>query len=160
METKTNRELYEIHKNFGESLKNKEPLYIFIKGHLTVEAMVIKIFDQYFEGKVKTDMFNFPQKLELLVGLNLIDKELKGTIKKINDIRNGLAHRLEAQVDEKIVNDILSTLPKEFKNEVLKNETELHIHKLGSFFLEMYIYLLDKLTELIRERKREQLANN
>ncbi|MGG1152350.1 hypothetical protein [Bacillus wiedmannii] len=103
---------------------NEEPLYVLIKGHLFIETMMVRMLNCHFECEFKDNIFNFSQKLELISAIGYIDSGIKNTISKINRVRNDLAHNVDMQIDEKKTDDILSTLPKKNKENIIKRAKE------------------------------------
>ncbi|MDA1966208.1 hypothetical protein [Bacillus cereus] len=137
--------------NFLQDINNKEPLYVYIKGHLYLESLMIVILERNFSYKIKIDMFSFKQKLELISGLGIIDSQDKAVISKVNNIRNSIAHNVEIKIDDVVVEDIISTLPKKTKDKIKANVEESEFTIMQCFFIELFAYLLFRLDFPFRE---------
>ncbi|MGQ8823668.1 hypothetical protein ACUTUE_09875 [Bacillus sp. NA_146.1] len=136
---------------FIKDINNQEPLYVFIKGHLYLESLMIKMLEEHFSYPVKMHIFNFVQKLEMIQGLGIIDSFDKNALSKINTLRNRLAHSVEMEINEDIVEELISTLPKKIKDKLEKRSKDSEFNKLQCFFMELFAYLLFRLHYPFRE---------
>lgn len=142
MKIKEDDDLFNFTDKLFNDLTNKEPLYVFIKGHLYLESIMNTMLDSFFPCGIKIDIFNFAQKTELISGIGFIDSTEKSSILKINRVRNNLAHNLDLNIDEKVVEEVLSTFPKNLKDNVIEHSNEFSVTKLTSLFYILISHLV------------------
>lgn len=80
------------------SLFENPSMSAFITGHLIVESLLVQLID--LKGE-RNDTFkkNFPSKIKLCIESNLIDTKMGDYLKKMNYLRNRLAHNLGYRLD-------------------------------------------------------------
>lgn len=136
----------ELLERIIEDVLNKEPLYVLIKGHLYLEVLMVKMLNNHFEGEFKDNIFNFSQKLELINAIGYIDSGLKNSILKINRVRNNLAHNVDMQIDEKIVDDILSTFPRKNKENVMTRSKKYDYNRSKLLLSDIFVEVIWQLS--------------
>ncbi|WLG16651.1 hypothetical protein QM225_005417 (plasmid) [Bacillus cereus] len=129
-------------EKFYDEVSNQEPLYIFIRGHLYLESMMIQMIQKYFPCELKDTIFNFAHKVELISAMGYISSELKRGILKVNRVRNNLAHNIDMQLDDNVINDIMNSLPKNSKDKIIKNYEQSSISILTGIFFELFAKLV------------------
>lgn len=112
------KESRKINKSFMADTKSNEVLIIILKAHLYIERELIKTLTETIIDEKVLNNTTFRQKLDLANSMGLIDG-FYGTLGKVNSIRNGYAHEVDYVFNEKIFEDLLSTLPKEEKDDYL-----------------------------------------
>ncbi|WP_090999733.1 hypothetical protein [Bacillus sp. 491mf] len=136
---------FDFMTDFFDDMRSQEPMYVFIKGHLYLESIMIKMLESHFPHGLKVSMFSFAQKLELVRSIGFIDLEFFQALSKVNRVRNDLAHNLNVQIDDKVIEDILSILPKNVKEHVVDLSKETTRRKVTCLFFGLFSYLLFKL---------------
>jgi hypothetical protein len=94
-----------------------------LKAHLFVEHFITECLVSFNPslGDVKEARLTFSQKLTLIEGYSEETKELSKGIKRLNKIRNQLAHRLAGTVTDQDKESLLSVLSfKALRNELAK----------------------------------------
>lgn len=105
-----------VNKAFMKDTKSSEILIIILKSHLYIERELIKTLTETIIDEKIFNGTTFRQKLDLANSMGLIDG-FYGPLGKVNSIRNSYAHDIDFKIDEKIFEDLLSTLPKEDKDD-------------------------------------------
>jgi hypothetical protein len=96
-------------------LKSEDRTLLVLKGHLLVENLLT----EYIVSKVpdashlEAGQFRFPQRVALarMFVPNGSNEWVWDALKKLNSLRNTLAHRLEAENAEQKLNDFLKAVP-------------------------------------------------
>lgn len=112
------KEIKKVNKRFMSDTKSSEILIVILKAHLYMERELIRALTETIIDKKILDNTTFVQKLELAKSMGIID-DIGGALKKVNSIRNGYAHQIDYVFDERIFEDLLSTLTKEDKDDFL-----------------------------------------
>jgi len=110
------KEVKKINKKFMSDTKSSEILIVILKAHLYIERELIKALTETIIDEKILKNTTFVQKLELAKSIGIID-DIGGALNKVNSIRNGYAHDIDYVFDEKIFEDLLSTLNKEDKDD-------------------------------------------
>jgi len=88
------KKIEERKKEMIDEISSSDLLSATLKAHMYIERELNQLYE-YFLGESKFFIdLKFASKLKLIHELNIIDKELFDVIKKLNDIRNKLAHEL------------------------------------------------------------------
>lgn len=114
----SSKESRKVNKEFMADTKSNEILIIILKAHLYIERELIKTLTETIIDEKVLSNTTFRQKLELANSMGLVDGYY-GTLGKVNSIRNSYAHDINYVFDEKVFEDLLSTLPKEEKEDYL-----------------------------------------
>jgi hypothetical protein len=83
-----------------------------LRGHLFIESKIVEMI----QGKLtnpsvlELDKISFPLKLQLGVALGLLELEDLPAYKKINRLRNETAHKLNFEVTDEKIQDLISNL--------------------------------------------------
>ena len=117
------KESKETIKNFMNDTKSEEILIVVLKGHLYIERELIKLLTESIIDEKILNGTTFRQKLDLANSMRLVDG-FYGALGKVNSIRNAYAHEIDYEFDEKIYEDLLSTLTKEDKDDFLEEFDE------------------------------------
>lgn len=113
-------ETHQMNKKFMEDTKSSETLIIILKAHLYIERELTNMLTETIIDYKVIRTATFRQKLDLANSMGLIDVYY-GAISKVNSIRNCYAHNIEYSFGEKELEDLLSTLTKEDKNDFLND---------------------------------------
>lgn len=113
-------ETKQINKKFISDTKSTEILIIILKAHLYVERELTNMLTETIIDYKVISTATFRQKLDLANSMGLIDGYY-GAIGKVNSIRNGYAHNVDYNFGEKELDDLLSTLPKEDKEDYIND---------------------------------------
>ncbi len=112
------KESKQLNKKFMQDTKSDDILVIFLKAHLYMERELIKILTETIIDENILKSTTFRQKLDLANSMGLLDGYY-GVLGKINSIRNNFAHNIDYKFDEKVYDDLLSTLTKIDKDDFL-----------------------------------------
>jgi len=109
---------------FSEVTDGEDSLQIVLRGHLYVEYELERLLRKNMENpdSILTDRFMFMNKVNLAIALGLLPKSRKKAYKKLNDLRNKYAHRLRFEVEHKDLDDFISDMDKEVRDEVFTDE--------------------------------------
>ena len=85
-------------KKFESEMVGGDLLTLIIRAHLYVEHALIQMLCEAmtYPNEEVIRRLNFPSKLELCIAFALIPDEWKPAVLKVNEMRNRMAHRLEA----------------------------------------------------------------
>ncbi|WP_092800272.1 hypothetical protein [Rhodococcus globerulus] len=88
-----------------------------IRGHLWIESALIALIETtlLFPKHVDLARFSFVQKLELATAHGFVRPEDLPAYKRLNRIRNQLAHSLHAALSEQDMNDLINSLSPEIR---------------------------------------------
>lgn len=114
------KEPTEMNKKFMEDTKSSEILIIILKAHLYIERELTNMLTETIIDYKVISTATFRHKLDLANSMGLINENY-GSVGKVNSIRNGYAHDIDYNFGEKEFEDLVSTLPKEEKNDFLNN---------------------------------------
>ncbi|WP_095021734.1 hypothetical protein [Bacillus thuringiensis] len=133
---------------FSKDIKNEEPLYVFLKTHLYVESIMIQILEKNVPNPkaIKFNNFNFAQKVQLVHALDIMTDDMRGAYNKFNRVRNDLAHYHNKGIDEKTIEELYDTLPKDkklFTQEFCLGDPSV-IGTLRGFCMLLVAYLISK----------------
>lgn len=124
VEFEQKEEAKRIYKEFMKATKSKEILIVILKAHLYMEQELIRaLTDTLLDEKILSGT-TFRQKLDLAHSIGIID-DIYGALGKVNSIRNSYAHSIGYSFDEKVFEDLLSTLTKSDKDDYLSDYEEM-----------------------------------
>lgn len=94
---------------FNRHIEDREPLEVIIRGHLWIEAILAELIDFTLPhpDRLNDARMSFSQKAALASALGLIDQDEREYVRRLNRIRNRLAHQLDAEVVESDQADLL-----------------------------------------------------
>jgi hypothetical protein len=129
--------------DFINAISSSEILVVILKGHLYIESALLELLSEVINIKeIESDM-SFKQKLDLARSLNLISKDTYCPINKFNKIRNQYSHNVNYVFEEKEYNDLLSTLRKKDKDQLMEcrklGQENLKINFLTDTMMLLYI---------------------
>ncbi len=101
-EFRTSNSFSEAKELFKQHMTDKEPLEVVIRGHLWVEASVIRLIDRALRvpSALEDARLSFAQRVQLARALGAVSDEEARVISKLNRIRNRVAHTLGADITE------------------------------------------------------------
>lgn len=124
VEFEQKEEAKKLYKAFMRATKSSEILIVILKAHLYMEQELIRsLTDTLLDEKILSGT-TFRQKLDLAHSIGIID-DIYGPLGKVNSIRNSYAHSIDYTFDEKIFEDLLSTLSKTDKDDFLSAYEEM-----------------------------------
>lgn len=142
-------------------MKNKNAWILLIQGHLYIDHILNTMLLDSFVDKdvIAIGRLGFTQRLELAIAFGLISKDLTVVVKKINSVRNRLAHNLDFDVNAVEVRELINTVPSAIRKFDLRNpevprKNEISLGEL----MEMVAVLLDtdrQKAALLRFRERK-----
>ena len=90
-----------IYKYFdGKAIRQSDDLTVIIRGHLLVETALIVLLSQHLKLEAFEDRdLTFDFKLKLAQSMNLLGN-LFAPIKRLNNIRNDFAHKIETKIED------------------------------------------------------------
>jgi uncharacterized protein YutE (UPF0331/DUF86 family) len=121
------KELHNILGNDTIKFRNatddlNDSITIILKSHLFVENKIDELLEFIFpKGQILSKKFYFKDKLLILKSTNLIDNQTLDAIRKLNNVRNDIAHNLEFEITENIIDKIGNPLGKDYRE--MKQET-------------------------------------
>jgi len=91
-----------VKERFRGHLESDEPLEVLIRGHLWVEASLSGLLSRRLVKPEAIDdaRFTFMHRLALCDALGLVPSDLLPVIRRLNKLRNRVAHNLDAAVSE------------------------------------------------------------
>jgi hypothetical protein len=89
-----------------------------IRGHLYIESILIHLIQEALprQDLLQVDRISFNSKVELCASLGLIPEYMIPIYKKINQLRNYIAHNLSYQLTDKDKADLLNCFTKEMRD--------------------------------------------
>jgi len=83
-----------------------DPFSALLRVHLIIEQYLDKIITNHLSSPkilLKDGRLTFNQKILLVGSLDILDKKVYNAIRKLNDIRNNCAHKLETELDKETI---------------------------------------------------------
>src|SRR5690625_1226863 len=109
-------------KRFVEDTAQDDISMVILRAHMYVEKEMVELTNRFFKYPNKFgDRYSFANRLDLLYALGVIDKELYDPIKKINEIRNDISHKLEYKYTENEYEKLYRSLSKDILHEYRKD---------------------------------------
>ncbi|PEX45965.1 hypothetical protein COJ42_17100 [Bacillus cereus] len=107
----------------------EDSLQIILRGHLYVEYELERLLRHNIENpdSILTDRFMFMNKINLAIALGLLPKSRKNTYKKLNDLRNKYAHKLRFEVSDKDLDDFISVMDEEVKDDFSEKHKDVDV---------------------------------
>ena len=108
---RTSRSFDKVDALFTEHMQTGDLLGLVLRGHLWIEAALNGLIDRSMRDPSQLDAarLSFVQRVALTAALGLISSTEAGVIRKINSLRNRLAHNLESAVTESDQKDLVAT---------------------------------------------------
>lgn len=99
------------------ALESDSTLERVIRGHLFVESALISLIETKFLFPDRVDLarFSFQQKLDLALAHGFMWPEDEPSYRKLNALRNKIAHKLDYELDEQDIADISNCLGPQMK---------------------------------------------
>lgn len=131
---------------FLENINSKDYLNIVLRSHLFIEAKIIEMTKDKLinPSALEFNKISFPFKLQLCASLGLLELEDLSPYRKLNKLRNDTAHKLNFEIEDKNIEDLISTLnPKQLciANFDIDDSLEFRFRKC---ITALYLLLLDK----------------
>jgi hypothetical protein len=128
-------------ENFRKS--GEDPLGILLRVHLTSESILDELIGLVFEENAKAILclgLTYRQKLDLLSqvqldeGWLLIPDYIVGSLRKLNKLRNQLAHQLNASISNEQVIELFMNVEQVYRN-MNKDPIEWNLKRYAFFIL-------------------------
>lgn len=103
---------------FLHNINSNDYLNVVLRSHLFIEAMIIEMIEDKLinPGALELNKISFPLKLQLCASLGLLALEDLPPYKKLNKLRNDTAHKLNFEIEDKDIEDFISTFNREQLN--------------------------------------------
>jgi hypothetical protein len=87
-------------KEMGRHVRAEDPILSTIQAHLYIDHVMMELMKlaMRLPNLVRFERMNFLTKLEICAGLGVMDPSLMPPIKRLNQLRNRLAHNLKYQI--------------------------------------------------------------
>ncbi|AJA17996.1 TPA: DUF4145 domain-containing protein [Bacillus thuringiensis] len=107
----------------------EDSLQIVLRGHLYVEYELERLLRHNIENpdSILTNRFMFMNKLNLATALGLLPESKKKAYKKLNDLRNKYAHKIRFEVSDKDLEDFISVMDREVKDDFVEKHKGVHV---------------------------------
>ncbi len=124
---------------FEKRVSNETDLTtILLKGHLLIEYYLDHVLLLLFDKEVNLNSLSFFQKIEKLKTKNCFTDDIFRSLRKLNDIRNNLAHRLDFKISFSEIDSVGFCLGKEYVLKKFEDE--------GGGERTLLLYVIDELT--------------
>lgn len=124
---------------FLDDTKSENHIQIILRSHLYIENELNKMLINVLEHpEVIGNKLRFMDKLRLIIAMGILPKEEMEAIKRINNLRNSIAHNLDFEINDKVLDEIINSLSAEQRHKVTRR-------------LEQTTNLLDKLRAVLFE---------
>jgi len=143
-----------------EVFNQDDPLHVIIRGHLRVESLLIRLIEEDLKVPEALDVtsLNFPTKVDLAIALKLIPPHWDRILRRLNQIRNRFAHKIESDVTQQDIDVIWEALD-EHGRAVLK-EADISSRpprgQLGGILLIMY-FSMERFRQFHADRRAGRL---
>jgi hypothetical protein len=113
---RTSHSFDDIAERFGQHINSGEPMEVLIRGHLWIEASVVALLGQVLHNPKALDgaRLSFHQRLSFGAALGVISPADLLIIQKINQLRNRVAHDLDAQLSKSDEDQLISLCGEDF----------------------------------------------
>lgn len=105
---------YYIDEKFYQALAGEDDLGVVVRAQIHVESSVIEFINQKISDLKSLRRLRFGQRTELACELGL-SSELKNPLKKLGDLRNDFAHKLDTTLSQDKVDSFHNTFGEEAK---------------------------------------------
>lgn len=122
LETAKANELSFDFEKFDKELQTGDILFMFIRSHLYLEHVLITMILEACKNPEEMTMrnVNFPTKVDLAIGLCLIEARWRKPLLRFNTMRNRVAHRLTFEFTEQEKRELIGMLPGHLLDEATK----------------------------------------
>lgn len=100
-------------KRFHAHLEQEDILGLVVRGHLYIEVRLTDLIEQALHEPEKLNLAkkSFALKVELAVAMGVIHEPLEAPLTLLNNLRNRLSHRIEAEIARSDAEAIYKALP-------------------------------------------------
>jgi len=96
-------------------VEDPKVLLIVLSAHLWLEQLLDELLNLILINPMKTKNQRFATKVDLAYHIGALKKQTWDALRKINKLRNDLAHDRNRKVEEKDVSDLMDSLPESAK---------------------------------------------
>lgn len=136
-------------KAFTEKIFSPDPLTMVVKAHLYIESALVALIQVYMEHDVlETDRLSFRSKVQLCIGLGLLDASEENVLNSLNLIRNRFVHNLDVKLERKDAYKLMNALKVEERQQVnaslnvLGIKESTHMETIAVVFIVLYAKLI------------------
>jgi len=105
----------DIAARFGQHINSREPMEVLIRGHLWIEASVGALLDQkLMKPQALEERLSFYHRLSFANALGIISDDDLLLIRRINKLRNRMAHQLDTPLIKTDEDELISLCTKDF----------------------------------------------
>ena len=128
-----------------------------IKAHLYLEHVIMQTLTEAFKVPDVVDFrrMSFPAKLDLCVALGIYPRPWREVISRVNEMRNRVAHKLDAQVTEHAKRELWEMLP-EIAKQSLRSKYEKDTDPLWPMPLARIFHTIIVWTDILRQGAKRQ----
>jgi hypothetical protein len=133
-------------EEFKNHMNENDGVMVVLRAQLYLEHVLITTLSDALKNPEAVDLrrLNFPAKLNLCIAMGLISEELRNAATKINEMRNGAAHKLHVEFSSEVKAGLWSTMPQFLKEEILREfQSEGHSERLtlGQMFYGFVLFV-------------------
>jgi hypothetical protein len=131
---------------FLENINSKDHLNVVLRSHLFIEAKIIEMIKDRLinPNALEFNKITFPLKLQLCASLGLLETKDLAAYRKLNKLRNDTAHRLNFEIEDQYIEDLISTLNPEQRNIANFDEDDDLEFRFRKCITALYLLLGDK----------------
>jgi len=110
MKSKDNFKAEYVDKYFSAAIfMSSDPLSVVLKAHMLVENLIERLIASRLKKENILDErdFTFHLKIKLIESMNLLTEDLLVSIRRLNKIRNDLAHEIKTDFEQLDISDVL-----------------------------------------------------
>lgn len=153
---------------FIERMGQGEDWHKLVQANVYLEFIALKLLERELQrpAEIRLDRMSFSSRLDLISALGLVPKDIILAAKAISRKRNKVAHDLEFEVNDQDIQQIASSIPKDFKeiarevNNFEEQEPLLLRHYLSIVVLMFEQFRLQRVRYLVwieHKKQREML---
>jgi hypothetical protein len=108
-------------EEFKNHMNESDGVMVVLRAQLYLEHVLIATLTDALKNPEAVNLrrLNFPAKLNLCIAMGLIKEELRNAATKINEMRNGAAHKLHVEFSSELKAGLWTTLPQFLKETLL-----------------------------------------
>jgi hypothetical protein len=114
-------------EQFREHMEGSDELTVIIRAHLYLEHILIQTLIDAFVQPHFSDIsrIGFPARLSLCIALGLLAPEWRDPILRVNNMRNNVAHKLDATISNDRKAEFWALLPAFLQEALRETKTEI-----------------------------------
>jgi len=143
-------------EKFLQNINSKDYLNVVLRSHLFIEAKIVEILHEKLvnPNALEFNKLNFPLKLQLCASLGILEKQDLPAYIRLNKLRNDSAHRLDFEIADKNIQELISLLnPEQLKIANINEDDDLAF-QFRKCITALYLILADIKGEFILRREK------